>query len=397
MLCHVASAQVKLHLDSMLKVAYIKKYKFSEDLMCVPFFCDPFYESQYKKGDTVGLCGRFVFVNRDFMVKVRPVFDMPCWFEPKFSEGLAAVSIDQKIAFIDTLGNTRITTDLLSCSNHRHRVLPFKNGKAKVYRGSGTLKPYFEVYYIDRQGKRIREQVLVYVKERNKPLPQPVITLPTVERDTSKPVFELPTVFARNKYPLPEAEAAMYKTMHPHSDNRMLLYYQCGPYQFENMDLRDTVFCNKFVFVDTFFNIKIQGFSLPCAFEPEFSEGLCAVGIDSTIVYIDTNGHVMINTGLASCNSEFNKASTFKNGIATLYKGDKNVKGLYTTVAINTKGERVRLLEFDELELAEKKVDMFSNLTPEEAVNCFVGKGKTNGLWFLIEKSGKIRKKLVLK
>lgn len=391
-----AAAQVRMHIDSTLKQAYIKKYKYSEDLMCVPFLCDPFYEANYKKGDTLGLCGKFVFVDRNFVVKIGPVFQMPCWFEPRFSEGLAAVNVDQKIVFIDTLGKVRIQTGLPACSNHKNRVLPFKNGRAKVYKGSGTLKNYFDVYYIDREGKRIKEKVLVYVREKDKPMTRPGITKP-VASDTSKPVFELPVVYARGKYPLPEAEAEMYKQLHAHADNRMLLFYDCGTYQLENMDLADTTFCGKFVFVDTFFNIKIKGFDLPCAFEPEFSEGLAAVSVDSTIVYIDTTGRVMINTGLASCNNEFNKASTFRNGIATLYKGDSRVKGLYTTVAINVKGERVRLLEFDELELAEKKVHMFSNLTMEEAANCFVGKGKTNGLWFLIEKTGKVRKKLVLK
>ncbi len=357
----------------------------------------------YKKADTASLCGKYVFVNQEFVVKIRPVFDMPCWFEPKFSEGLAAVSIDQKIAFIDTLGQVKIQTGLTSCSPNRNRVLPFRNGKAKVYKGSGTPKNYFDIYYIDRDGKRIQEKVYVFVREKNRPASfphMPVATAPTPHgKDTalSLPEFDLPPVFARDKYPLPENEALAYKQQHAHQDNRMLLYYDCGTYQLENMDLRDTIFCGKFVFVDTFFNIRIKGFSLPCAFEPEFSEGLCAVGLDSLIVYIDTNGHVVINTGLASCNSEFNKVSTFKNGIATLYHGDKSVKGLYTTSAINNKGERVRLLEFDELELAEKKVGMFSNLSPEECVNCFVGKGKTNGIWFLIEKSGKIRKKLVLK
>jgi hypothetical protein len=42
-----AQAQIVLQLDSMLKVAYEKKYHFSEDLMCVPFYCDPFYETFY--------------------------------------------------------------------------------------------------------------------------------------------------------------------------------------------------------------------------------------------------------------------------------------------------------------------------------------------------------------
>jgi len=379
----------------MLKQAYIKKYKFSEGLMCVPFFCDPFYDTYYKKNDTALLCGKYVFVNQDFVVKIKPVFQMPCWFEPRFSEGLCAVNIDQKIAFIDTLGQVKIQTGLIACSPHKNRVLPFKDGKAKVYRGSGNLKNYFDIYYIDKKGNRIKEKAMVYVKEKNKPVSRPVVT--ATSEPIKPPVFELPQVFARDKYPLTENDAIRYKNQHSHLDNRMLLYYDCGTYQLENMDLRDTVFCGQFVFVDTFFKIKIKGFSLPCAFEPEFSEGLCAVGIDSMIVYIDTNGHVMINTGMYACNAEFNKASTFKNGIATLYRGDKSVKGLYTTSAINTKGERVRLLEFDDLELAEKKVDKFTNLSLEETANCFVGRGKSNGIWFLIEKSGKIRKKLMLK
>ncbi|MEZ4804037.1 MAG: hypothetical protein R2852_00730 [Bacteroidia bacterium] len=208
------------------------------------------------------------------------------------------------------------------------------------------------------------------------------------------PVKRLP----KGKYPIEDHLASKLLSEKSHNDNRILVYFECGAYQLENMNSSDTINCGNFVFTDTFFNVKIAGgFSLPCAFEPEFSEGLCAVSIDSMIVYIDTMGNQVINTGLKACNNENNKVSTFKNGIATLYKGDPSVKGLYTTSAIDRTGQRVRLLEYDGLDLAEGKVDMFKNLNAEEAKNCFVGKGKSNGLWFLIEKSGKVRKKLDLK
>lgn len=177
--------------------------------------------------------------------------------------------------------------------------------------------------------------------------------------------------------------------------NLQLIQYRCGDYQTENMAIEDTIYCGKYVFIDSLFNIKIaKGFKIPCAFEPEFSEGFCAVAIDSNIVYIDTLGRPVINTGLKACNDENNKASTFKNGIATLFQGDAKNRGFYTTIAINTKGERVKLLEFDELALAEEKFHLFKNLKKEECTNCFVGKGKSNGIWFLIERNGKIRKKL---
>lgn len=385
-------AQVQLFLDSNLRKAYETRYRFSENLMCVPFFCDPFYEAMYKKGDTSGLCGRYVFVDRSYRVKIKPVFDMPCWFEPRFGEGLCAVNIGGIISFIDTLGKLRISTGLSACSPQKNRVTPFKNGRAKVYRGGNTLKHYYETYYINKNGKRIREGIAVKVKLRGVKEPLPVIIAAV---KPPMPAPELPKMFARGKYPIEERNAVLYLANKPHADNRMLVYFDCGQYQFENMDIRDTVHCGKFVFTDSFFNIKIAGgFKLPCAFEPEFSEGLCAVSIDSMIVYIDTAGNIRIRTGLPSCNKSYNKASTFRNGIATLYMGDASVKGLYTTVAINTNGERVRLLEYDDLELAEKKVGLFLNLSAEEAVNCFVGRGKTNGLWFLIEKSGKVRKKL---
>lgn len=392
-MCLGLRSQTKLFMDSMLKQAYIAKYKFSEGLMCVPFYCDPFMDSRYKKQDTLGLCGRYVFVNRDFEVKIRPVFSIPCWFEPRFGEGLCAVNINGEIAYIDTSGKVSVRTGLTACSQQRNRAAPFKNGRARIFHSIGTLKPYYDVYFIDKNGNRIPERFKVFVKVKGKPpvLPKPIDTTVVVVRP---PIFELPKVFARNKYPLPEAEARSYRQQHSHQDNRMLVFFDCGAYQMENMALADTVLCGQFVFTDSMFNVRIKGFQVPCAFEPEFSEGLCAISIDSTIMYIDTLGKVVINTGMHACNPENNKASTFRNGIATLYHGDKNVKGIYTTTAINNKGERVRLLEFDDLELAEKKVDMFSNLTPEEAANCFVGRGKTNGIWFLVEKSGKIRKKL---
>ena len=394
-----AESQIKLCIDSSLKVAYTKKYGFSEGLMCMPFYCDPFCPQPYKKNDTLNLCGKFVFVNTDFVLKIKPFFELPCWFEPKFSEGLCAVSVYNQIVFIDTSGNIVFKTELQSCSPHRNRVLPFKGGKAKVYKGSGTLKNFYDVYYIDRKGNRIREQVVLNV--RLKPLPEII-----AKRDSAiayqpvvvSPVFELPFKASKGKYPLENSEYLKVLANTPHRDNRMLLFFDCGPYQLENMSDEDTMYCGKFVFTDTFLNVKIsEGFKLPCGFEPEFSEGLCAVSKDSFIVYIDTVGRVVINTGLRSCDTIINKASTFRNGIATLYIGDRYVRGLYTTLAINTKGERVRLLEFDDLELAEKKWEMFKNLKLEECANCFVGKGKTNGLWFLIEKSGKVRKKLDLK
>jgi len=388
--------QVMLHLDSQLRKSYEAKHRFSEGLMCIPFYCDPFYEALYKKGDTNGLCGRMVFVNRNYEVKIRPGFELPCWFEPRFSEGLCAVNIRNRIAFIDTFGQVRIQTELAACSPHKHKVLPFRNGRAKVYRGGNTLKHYYEVYYIDRSGKRIREQVTVSVLPKIRKPEPPVLVVN--QPPPPPPLFEVPRTALRGKYPLDEQNAAKRLSERPHQNNRLLLYYDCGTYQLEQMDIRDTVFCGKFVFTDTLFNVRIgAGFKLPCAFEPEFSEGLCAVSVDSMIVYIDTAGRVQIQTGLKSCSPEGNKASTFRNGIATLYQGDPSVKGLYKTSAINTRGERVRLLEYDDLELAEKKTGMFSNLSAEEAQNCFVGRGKTNGLWFLIEKSGKVRKKLELK
>ena len=402
-----AQAQIVLQLDSMLKVAYEKKYHFSEDLMCVPFYCDPFYETFYKKGDTNGLCGKYVFVNRKFELKIRPGFSLPCTFEPRFGEGLCAVNIDNRIAFIDTLGKVQFSSNLLACSPQRNKILPFKNGKAKVYKGGNTLKHYYEIYYIDIKGKRIPEKVMVHVVPKKlKPDPVIVAVTPTkpavINPETvAPPMFQLPDLpiaFARSIYPIDSINAKRFLSENKHQDNRMLLYFDCGTYQLENMDIRDTIYCGKFVFTDSSFRVKIAGgFKLPCGFQPEFSEGLCAVAIDSLIDYIDTSGRVVVQTGLKACGPNSNKASTFRNGIATLYVADSLVKDLYTTLAINTRGERVRLLEFDGLDLAEKKIEMFRNLSADEAVNCFVGKGKTNGIWFLVEKSGKVRKKLELK
>ncbi len=385
-------AQTKLYLDSMLKVAYISKYHFSENLICIPFYCDPFYSQNYKQTDT-SMCGKYVFVNKNFDVKIKPIFQLPCNFEPKFGESLCAVNIKNELVFIDTNGAIKINTKLSACSPHKNKIIPFNKGKAKIYKGNGAVKNFYDIYYIDKQGKRIKEKVLIYVKPKNKPF-----IVSNTTKPIDKPVFDLPLVRAKNKYHLKEVDALMLLKKYSHKNNRMLLYYSCGEYQIENMASEDTLYCGKFVFVDTLFNVKISSeFTLPCAFEPEFSEGLAAVSIDSQIVYIDTIGRLKIKTGLHSCNKENNKATTFKNGIATLYKGDIKLQGNYTTTAINSIGERVRLLEFDELELAEKMVDRFSNLTIEETANCFVGKGKTNGIWFLIEKSGKIRKKLNLK
>lgn len=397
--------QVKLHLDSQLLKAYESRYPWGENLLCIPFYCDPFYESFYNKSDTVGLCGRYVFVDRSYAVRIRPGFDMPCWFQPRFSEGLCAVSKDGQIVYIDTTGVVRIHTGLQACSPQKNKVLPFKNGRSKVYRGGVVLKHYYDIYYIDRNGNRIPAKAIVKVKP--KPPPTPVIvasvtppvqsnsSAPTKESDANpvNPYFELPVKNPGGKYHPEPMEASVLLKGKVYKDNLLLLYYNCGAYQIERMGIEDTSYCDKWVFTDTFFNVRIAGgFTLPCGFEPEFSEGLCAVAKDSMIVYMDVNGRTVVQTGLKACSPENNKASTFRNGIATLYAGSPQVKGLYTTIAINTKGERVRLLEFDDLELAELKVGLFSNLTPEEAVNCFVGKGKTNGLWFLVEKSGKIRK-----
>ena len=396
-------AQVVLHLDSMLKVAYEKKYRFSENLMCVPFYCDPFYDNTYKKGDTNGLCGKYVFVNRKYELKIKPGFALPCTFEPRFGEGLCAVNIDNKICFIDTLGMVQISTNLQACSQQKNKVLPFKNGQSKVYKGSNSLKHYYEVYYIDRKGRRIPEKVRLHVLVKKKK-DEPVLAVAPVKPKpiiVPVPVFtlpDLPKAFERTIYPIDTMNARKFLAENKHQDNRMLLYFDCGTYQLENMDERDTIYCGKFVFTDSSFHVKIAGsFKLPCGFQPEFSEGLCAVAIDSMIDYIDTMGRVVIQTGLKACGLQNNKASTFKNGIATLTIADAQTKGISTTQAINTKGERVRLLEFDGLELAERKLELFSNLSSEEAQNCFVGKGKTNGIWFLVEKSGKVRKKLELK
>lgn len=406
-----SKGQTKLYLDSMLREAYLAKYPFSEGLTCIPFYCDPFQVRNIKTSDT-SMCGKYVFINQNFEVKIRPIFEMPCYFEPKFGEGLCAVNIKGEIAYIDSFGTVKINTHLPACSIQKNKATPFVKGKAKLYKGSNTPKNFTEIYTINKSGQRIAQVAMVKVKlkpviiasrepEKNhdrKPIDIKSDKDKPSDITVFRPLFNLPGLTVKNHYPITETEAQRLLNKYPHKNNRMLLYYDCGEYQKENMADEDTFYCGKFVFVDTLFNVRINsGFEMPCAFEPEFSEGLCAVGIDSQIVYIDTLGHIKIKTNLASCNKEQNKASTFKNGIATLYHGNINSPGFYTTIAINIFGERVRLLEFDDLELAVKKLDKFTNLNPDEAVDCFVGKGKTNGLWFLVEKSGKVRKKLVLK
>lgn len=398
----IVNAQ-KLHLDSALKAYYIKKYQFHDQLICIPFYCDPFKAKLYSKKDTTGLCGKFVFVDTGFNLKIKPIFEIPCSFEPRFSEGLCAVSIKNQIVFIDTSGKIKINTGLPACSQHKHRVLGFKNGKAKVYKGSNTIKKYHTTYYIDKNGYKVKEYFAINVKIK------PPVSIASIEKPNTVVSNKNDTSYAivneflnnrnlkQNFYPIEIFKSKMIKQKYPGS-NLFLIQYECGTFQLENMAEQDSIYCGKYLFVDSFFNVKIsRGFDIPCSFEPEFSEGLCAVALDSQIVYIDTLGRVVIKTGLLACSPENNKVSTFKNGIATLFKGDKNNKGFYQTIAINSNGERVKLLEFDDLELAIKKYEMFSNLSIEECNNCFVGRGKTNGIWFLIEKTGKVKKKLELK
>ena len=443
----VAQAQVVLRLDSALKQAYIKKYGFHDGLLCIPFYCDPFKDQFYSKTDTLGLCGKMVFVDTGFRVQIKPIFKMPVWQFPQFSEGYCTVVNGDYLALMNTKGEIILTTDLLAYSPQKNKLLPFKNGLAKVYRGGNALRHYYEVYYLDDKGHRVAPKILVKVKPKPKPkirifdfmvlkyyydtiaiastsiakdeikanrelqllesaydeVPDETITEQFEEREpviVNKPQyqFELPAVFKRMVYPIEDAARKRLLQEQTIKDNRLLVFFDCGQYQIENMDIRDTIFCNKFLFVDSLMQIKITPtFDLPCGFQPEFSEGLCAVAKNGKIVFIDTLGVERIQTGLNACGKFNNKVSTFKNGIATLYIADTLTKGLYQTQAINTLGERVRLLEFDDLDLADKLYQKFSNISIEETANCFIGKGKTNGLWFLIEKSGKVRKKLVLK
>jgi hypothetical protein len=442
-----AKAQVVLRLDSSLKQAYIKKHGFHDGLLCIPFYCDPFKDQLYAKTDTLGLCGKMVFVDTGFRVQIKPIFKMPVWQFPQFSEGYCTIVNGEYLALMNTKGEIVLTTELLAYSPQKNKLLPFKNGLAKVYRGGNALRHYYEVYYLDAKGHRVAPQILVKVKPKPKPkirvydlmvlkyyydtIAINSIAVDAVQVDRSfqefennldevevpnemsevvdekdksntaiKPQhhFELPTVFKRMVYPI--EDEARNRLLHEQTfnDNRLLMFFDCGQYQIENMDIRDTIFCNKFLFVDSLMQIKITpSFDLPCGFQPEFSEGLCAVAKHGKIVFIDTLGVERIQTGLKACGKFNNKVSTFKNGIATLYIADTLTKGLYQTQAINTQGERVRLLEFDDLDLADKLYQKFTNITIEETANCFIGKGKTNGLWFLIEKSGKVRKKLVLK
>jgi hypothetical protein len=401
-----SQAQVKLCMDSTLFEAYKKKYGIYEHKILIPFYCDPFCTVKYNKNDTVGLCGKFVFVDDNKVVKIKTDFQIPCWLEPRFKNGHCVVAQNNQLVLIDTNGKVVVKTNLNACSKQKNKILPFdENGWAKVYEGHGSFKHYYEVYYIDKNGKRMPHFVNVKVRIRkpnaivaSDPVNPDIGELPYYGKEIDIPDFDLPVSVKKGKYPLPYSEYKELLSKTSHKDNRMLVYFNCGQFQKENMSLEDSGYCGNFVFTDSFLNIRIsRGFKLPCGFEPAFSEGLCAVAINNEIVYIDTVGNVKIQTGLKACDSILNKASTFKNGIATLYVGDKSTHGLYTTFAINTKGERVRLLEFDDLDLAELQYQKFKNLTLEECNNCFVGRGKTNGIWFLIEKSGKIRKKLDLK
>lgn len=402
----VAEAQVKLCMDSTLFEAYKKKYGMYENKILIPFYCDPFCNIKYNKADTTGLCGKYVFVDENKVVKIKTDFQIPCWFEPRFRNGYCAVVKNNQLVLIDTSGNVAVNTKLNACSKEKNKLLPFdENGLAKVYKGHGSFKHYYEVYYIDKSGQRVPNFVNVKVRVRK---PSAIVAkdpdnpdigeLPYYGHEIDIPDFDLPVSVKKGRYPMPENEYKILLNKTPHNDNRMLVYFNCGQFQKENMAIEDSIYCGNFVFTDSLLNIRIsKGFKLPCGFEPAFSEGLCAVSINNEIVYIDTVGNIKIQTGLKACDSILNKASTFRNGIATLYVGDRSTPGLYTTFAINTNGERVRLLEFDDLDLAELHYQKFKNLTLEECNNCFVGKGKTNGIWFLIEKSGKIRKKLDLK
>ncbi len=408
LLCVKVNGQVKLHLDTSLITHYKKVNKSNNNRLLIPFYCDPFYEHLYKKTDTLKLCGKFVFVDSAMNLKIKPFFDLPCWFNPYFQENLCAVSVQNELVYIDTLGNIKINTGLAACSNNKNKAFPFKNNKARLVKGSNTLKKYFTAIYIDTLGNPIKSQIAVKFKLKpilivsnpKKPV-NPIDTKPdiiNVEPNVPKLDFSfIPKNSPKLKCFIPEREAEIIKEKNK-GKSLFLIQYQCGSYQIENMNLEDTVFCNKYVFVDSNFNVKIaKNFEIPCAFEPEFSEGLCAVGYDSMIVFIDTLGQIRIKTNLKACDPSYNKASTFKNGIATLYRGDPKLYGFYQTIAINTAGERVRLLEFDDLELAELQWQLFKNIELSETSQCFIGKGKTNGIWFLIEKSGKIRKKLELK
>ncbi len=379
----------RLWLDSTLQAHYVAKYGFSENLICIPFYCDPQYADKYNSKDT-SMCGKFVFVDKNFKVKIPPIFQLPCSFEPCFSEGICFVNKNNSIVAMDTNGKILFNTNLKACSPEKNKIFPYIKGRAKVMQGNPEVRFFYTIYYIDRKGKKLYNTFTVnYWKGNQAP---PNITPPVLTQ------IEIPEISKPNYYPISNEEAQKILSKTPHANNRMLLFYQCGDYQNERMSQEDKKYCGKFVFTDTFFNVKIgSGFDIPCAFEPQFAEGLAAVGLDSNIVYIDTAGKVVINTGLHSCNKQNNKASTFRNGIATLYQGDLNTPGLYHTIAINTKGERVRLLEFDELELAEKVMHKFSNVNANEVADCFIGKGKSNGYWFLVEKSGKVKRKLILK
>ena len=108
------NGQVKLHLDSSLVVHYKKVYRINNNRLLIPFYCDPFYEHLYKKTDTLKLCGKFVFVDSNMNLKIKPFFDLPCWFNPYFQENLCAVSVQNELVYIDTLGNI---ADLDSAGN----------------------------------------------------------------------------------------------------------------------------------------------------------------------------------------------------------------------------------------------------------------------------------------
>src|SRR5690606_14506627 len=165
-------------------------------------------------------------------------------------EGYCGVAQKGMLVYLDSNGNTSIQTGLRSCSSDKHKLGRLNGGRARVYKGYGKFRHYYEVYEIDRSGKRIKASARIkvrirpiFVSNEDRKDSNVIAGIPDFENNYPIPetlFFEMPILAAKGKYHLPLEEQKRILEMRPHRDNRMLLLYTCNEYQLSNMAAADT-------------------------------------------------------------------------------------------------------------------------------------------------------------
>lgn len=406
----------------MLRQVFLAKTNFYNGLALIHYVCDGVNYKKMTKQE-LALCDGYVFIDTGFRVKIGPVFEVPCTFYPRFSEGLCAVSIKGMMSYIDTTGKVKFSLGLKSCTPKEWvNAGPFNKGIAVINTGDNKSNKPLKKFYINTSGEKVRKPfiipaVLAGIAGSKKPyIPKPQDPAIVANRPPDLVIVEDTEnnnngnnnndnnnngnlnpgkTYIHDKWLLDDKAKKAFYARKPFVNGIAFVEYKCNDKILSQIDEQTATYCGKYVFVDSALNVKFPvAFDKPCAFLPEFSEGLSPASVNGKIVYINLKGETVINLNIPNCGAEMIVPGPFEDSVAVIQKGNPETNGFDPLYRIDRQGNKLPNLGFDNLLPAAYGVGKYTGLTVADTPGRYIGKGPTNGIWFLVDAKGRVLRKL---